>query len=514
MKLLQLLLLVAIGSLCSCNEKRELVHINVADIAAVSDKSLHLDDSKIRENIRHFVMADTGRERADIHARRHYLGGGDLVWITRGGVSGKADSLLSYVVRIEAEGIPREHFLYSDISADLERVRNMRFDETRNADINRVYARLEFHLTKAFLRYVEGQRFGYVDPYETFNRLDVRDSDSVRVSYRQLYDIHTRRPDKQFVASAFAVIVQPDDSVAAFLRDSHPENPLYYTLLQHLQGGLSQPERRRVMANMERARWRVGDYPHLHKKYVLVNIPSVHLLAVDGSERMTMRIGLGSLETKTPLLTSRIKRMDFNPQWVIPKSIIKKSVANHAGSSSYFNSHNYFIQQRSTGKTVDPVHATRDMLLSSDYSVIQRGGIGNALGRVIFRFDNNFSIFMHDTSNPGVFSQADRSVSHGCIRVERPFDLAVFMLDDKDESLIDRMRYSMTVKYAQGARQQADDDVQVDKKRLVHSVPVKPEVPVFITYFTIYPDADGRLVDYPDIYGFDAALLNCLDKIF
>ena len=503
------------GSLCSCNEKKEFVHIEFADFAAVTDNNLRLDNDKIQENIRHFVMADTGNERADIHARRHYLNGGRLLWITRGGVSSKADSLLAYVARVEAEGIPREHFLYSDISADLERVRELRFDISKRGDINRVYARLEFRLTKAFLRYVEGQRFGYVDPYRALNNLDVRDSDSVRVSYRQLYDVPTRRPDRTFVASAFAAIVQPDDSVASFLRESRPENPFYYVLARRLSAGLPYAERRRVLVNMERARWRVGDYPHMHKKYVLVNIPSVHLLAVDGSERMTMRIGLGSLETKTPLLTSRIKRMDFNPQWIIPKSIIKKSVANHAGSSYYFDSHNYFIQQRSTGKTVDPSHATRDMLLSSDYSVIQRGGIGNALGRVIFRFDNNFSIFMHDTSNPGVFSQSDRSVSHGCIRVERPFDLAVFMLGEKDEALVDRMHYSMTVKYAQGKKDGADDeDVKVDKSRMVRSVPVKPEVPLFITYFTIYPDADGRLVDYPDIYGLDTALLSQLDKCF
>ena len=103
-----------------------------------------------------------------------------------------------------------------------------------------------------------------------------------------------------------------------------------------------------------------------------------------------MRICLGSLETKTPVLNSHIKRMDFNPQWIIPKSIIRKSVCHHAGDNAYFDNRNYFIRERKTEKTVDPSVATGSMLCSNDYMVIQRGGKGNALGRVIFRFDNDY----------------------------------------------------------------------------------------------------------------------------
>lgn len=58
------------------------------------------------------------------------------------------------------------------------------------------------------------------------------------------------------------------------------------------------------------------------------------------------------------------------------------------------------------------------MLISGAYGIAQRGGKGNALGRIIFRFDNNFSVFLHDTNSKGVFGQEDRGVSHGCIRIE------------------------------------------------------------------------------------------------
>ena len=501
-------------ALCSCREERRNVSVSLDSFADMADPAYRIDAGLLNENIRRTALADTDRETPDIHARRHYLGGGGLVWITRGGVSAKADSLLAYIATVDTMGFSREKFCYTALCGDLRRARSLGFEpgaDSRN-NINKVYARLEYRLTKAFLRYAEGMRFGFVNPYDAFNRLDIRDSDSVRVSYRALYDVPTRRPDRQFVADAFAAMSGDGAAVGSFLAASRPENPLYPVLARRLSQPLAAAERRRVLCNMERARWRHGDYPDRHSKYVVVNIPSLQLAAVDAGQRLVMRIGLGSLATKTPLLTSRVKRMDFNPQWIIPKSIIKKSVRQHAGSRSYFESRDYFVQQRSTGREVDPATVTPNMLMSQDYLVIQRGGEGNALGRIIFRFDNDFSIFMHDTSNRGVFARGDRSVSHGCIRVERPYDLAVFMLADRDERLMARMKYSMTVKY--GRHRTGDDDLSnpIDRSMMVRSLAVKPEVPLFITYYTLYPGADGSLVAYDDIYGYDPVIYARIQK--
>ena len=508
-------LLVA-NMLCSCHEKKVNVSVTLDSFADMTDDAYRLEADKIHENIRRVALADSDRETADIHTRRHYLDGGSLVWLTRNGVSDKADSLLAYIETVDSIGFSRDKFCYSAIRGDLRRVRELDFDadgDSRNG-INRVYARLEYNLTKAFLRYTEGMRFGFVNPYDAFNRLDVRDSDSVHVSYRALYDVPTKRPDREYLSRAFRAMAADGVSVGAFLKESRPENPLYWAFLKRLSQPMPVAERRRVLCNMERSRWRHGDYPQNHRKYVLVNIPSLHLLAVDGSGCMSMRIGLGSVETKTPLLTSRIKRMDFNPQWIIPKSIVKKSVKQHAGNRGYFESRDYFIQQRSTGLEVDPAAVTSDMLMDKDYLVIQRGGEGNALGRIIFRFDNDFSIFMHDTSNRDVFSRGDRSVSHGCIRVERPYDLAVFMIADKDERLMERMKYSMTVKY--GRHRTDDDDATdpIDRKMMIRSQKVEPQVPLFITYYTLYPDANGELVGYNDIYGFDNVIYSRISKYF
>lgn len=508
-----LALAVVSSMLCSCGRKDEHVHVTKDSFADFVDTSYRLDEGKFLDNIHELVMSDSQRGISDIHARRHYLNNGGIVWMTRCGVSSKADSLLAYVAKADSFGFSPESFYYSTISKDLERVRRLDFctDSNTHDDVNMVYARLEYYLTKAFLKYTEGQRFGFINPYDTFNRLDVRDSDSVRVTYRSLYDVPTCRPDKKFVEEAFAAMGKGAWEVGQFLRASYPENPMYPVFCGKLRQANSVVTRRKLACNIERSRWRHGDYPQKHKKYVLVNIPTLHLEAVDGNETMIMRIGFGRLDTKTPLLTSRVKRMDFNPQWVIPKSIVKKSVRQHAGNRAYFDSHNYFVRERKTGKVVAPEKTTSDMLMSPNYMVVQRGGIGNALGRVIFRFDNDYSIFMHDTSNPGVFVRNDRSVSHGCIRVERPYELAVFMLADKDEHTMARMKYSMTVRYGAKDAMPSEDD-GIDKNMLVRSLKVEPQVPIFITYYTLYPDSKGQMNDYEDVYGYDAVLYRLLQK--
>ena len=501
-------------ALCSCNERKVDMHVSLDAFAELREPYLQIDEDKVSENIRRLAFADRPQMTADRHARTYYLEGGRPMWLSRKGADSRVDSVLKYVAKVDSFGFSREDFCYTTISRDLARVQNLDFDTLPDAynGINCVYARLEYSLTKAFLRYCEGQRFGFTNPYDLFNRLDVRDSDSVHVSYRSLYGVPTKLARSEFLDEAYGAIVSGCEKVGAFMQASYPENPLYPEFCKMLSRTLSAAERRRVFCNIERSRWRHGDYPQLHKKRVVVNIPSLHLVATDGDEHLSMRIGLGSLKTKTPLLTSRIKRMDFNPQWIIPKSIIKTSVRHNAGNTAYFESHDYFIRQRSTGKVVDPANVTGDMLMSTDYLVIQRGGEGNSLGRIIFRFDNDYSIYLHDTSNRNVFSRNNRSVSHGCIRVEKPYDLAVFMLADKNEALMKKIEYSMTVKYGRHRTEDDDLNTPINRRMMLRSLKVEPQVPLFITYYTLYPDANGTLIGYDDIYGYDPVIYQRIQK--
>lgn len=483
------------------------MHVSLDAFAELRKPYLQIDEDKVSENIRRLAFADRPQMTADRHARTYYLEGGRPMWLSRKGADSRVDSVLKYVAKVDSFGFSREDFCYTTISRDLARVQKLDFDTLPDADngINRVYARLEYSLTKAFLRYCEGQRFGFTNPYDLFNRLDVRDSDSVHVSYRSLYGVPTKLARSEFLDEAYGAIVSGCEKVGAFMQASYPENPLYPEFCKMLSRTLSAAERRRVFCNIERSRWCHGDYPQLHDKYVLVNVPTQQLEAVEKNDRITMRIALGSMETKTPLLTGRIKRIDFNPQWIIPKSIIKTSVRHHAGDVGYFERHSYFVRERKSGKIISPAFVTADMMMSHDYHVVQRGGKGNALGRIIFRFDNDYSIYLHDTSSPSVFANRNRIVSHGCIRVERPYDLAVFMLADKDERVMEKMKYTIAADLSnEGA--ETDERPVIDKSKLLHSLSVKPTVPLFITYYTLYPNADGVMTGYDDIYGFDPVI--------
>ena len=132
------------------------------------------------------------------------------------------------------------------------------------ADINRVYARLEYNLTKAFLRYCSGQHFGYLNAEYVMNHCDVKDSDSVRVTYYQLFDIKVKHPDENFFSKAMRKI--RNDSVARFLKEIQPKNTLYPALCKRLkEGGLSEAQRLTTICNIERSRWYLEDAPEQHK---------------------------------------------------------------------------------------------------------------------------------------------------------------------------------------------------------------------------------------------------------
>ena len=153
------------------------------------------------------------------------------------------------------------------------------------------------------------------------------------------------------------------------------------------------------------------------------------------------------------------------------------------------------------------------MLLSGNYRVGQEGGSGNALGRIIFRFPNNFSVFLHDTSSPGVFNRDDRGVSHGCVRVQRPFDLARFLFSTPpDDWTLDKLRISMGMApETERGKEYVADLEPGQQPQLMRWQGVSPRVPLYITYYTLFPVPGGQLTVYPDVYGYDRVLAKALE---
>ncbi len=503
----------------SCHEKIANPNhsLTLADYESLDSSAYALNSHRIREGIDSLSRNDRDSMFADFATRGHYAREKSFVWINRKGIDARADSLVSALQAVDSMGFNPRKFRIPQIAEDIKRMRMLDFDEQRNR-INIVAARLEYNLTKAYLRYAVGQRFGFMNPTAVLNHLDVLDSDSNRTNYRTLFDIKIPHANKKFVELALHKVQV--DSLSSFLHALEPRGVFYNRLQSGLHGAEADSfGRMRMLVNMERCRWRVPDYPGAHEKYILVNIPSYHLRAVDGDSVFIMRTAFGSVETKTPILISKVKRMDINPQWIMPKSIIKTSILPRLGNSYYFMQRQYFIRDRKTGKNVSPRQVSRDMLLSGQYLVAQRGGEGNALGRIIFRFDNNLSIYLHDTSSRDVFNTSERDVSHGCVRVEKPFDLAVFMLQDKDESLISKIHYSMQAdvspvgiaKEEFSPQMQAVNDT-LQRKLLIGKVEVNPQVPIFILYFTLYPDESGKIEIFEDVYGYDGVIYRQLQN--
>lgn len=461
-----------------------------------------LNSYKIRNYIGRLAEEDAVSFAMDRQAKRYYAESNPFIWINRLGVHDRADTLLKIIRNAEYYGFSKSMFRVVQIEKDIECIRNL--DVMNSEDINLVMARLEYNLTKAYLRYSAGQYYGLVNPNHIYNSLEKYNVDSVTVRYRQLCDLKVRRPDVRFYTMAVSKAF--NDSVAEFLSEIRPSGTLFKLLVQRLNSpNLTRNEIQKIACNIERCRWRLKSLSNIesHSKYVVVNIPSFCLRAIDNGNIQTMRIGCGTTGYKTPMLASRITRMDINPQWIVPKSIAKGFVNNY----TYMHKMGMFVYDKKNGK-LPPESVSYNKVMSGEQYIIQAGGPENSLGRIIFRFDNNFSVFLHDTSSPWVFGRNQRAVSHGCVRVERPFDLALFMLGDKSEELADKLKYSMTVKSVNDKDSVVKQ--KIDCKRFINSLNVRPSIPLFITYYTFYYDDSGRLAEYDDIYGYDEVLIKKL----
>lgn len=436
---------------------------------------------------------EKGKTIADIATRQYYQDANHLLWTNIHGTSVQADSLIKNIEELCQYGISPTYFRLEQIKTDLQRIRQL---DLHDENLNHLSARLDYNLTRAYLRYAMAQQFGFCDPSQLLNHIDVRDSDSVRITYNQVFDIPIRHTSREAALVALRKVVH--DSVAPFLSELQPPSPLYKQLANAYTTATTDSRRNTLLVNMERCRWRLRSYPHQQERYVVVNLPSYHLRMVGPDSVSQMRIGCGTVKTKTPLLTSMIERMDVNPIWVIPGSIVEKEVARHCGDSSWFSRHRYFVRNRKSGHTLPGYQASWSMLHDKAYMVFQQGGKGNSLGRIIFRFNNSFAVFIHDTSSPAFFARDSRSVSHGCVRVERPYDLALFLLGDKAAQYADDLLYNMKA-----------DSID-DKSRHIGSLNVEPKVPIYITYYTAYPAIDGTLEFLPDIYGYDKHILEYL----
>ena len=447
-----------------------------------------------------------GKTEAELSAFGNYVYSLDSTlegkWFTRMGVSEDADSMLSYLRReLPRNGLDTTAFFIPQIAEDLDMVHQLAFDSL-GQNINEVLTRLDSHLTKAYVEYTTGQRYGFMRPDKVLNRLQMKPDSS---GYVQLFDHEVKRPDY-----AEAEHQMTSDGRMGYLMASQPTNDIYRKLQQKLEQTTDAAERQKLAINMERCRWQLSQPEGvLTSRMVLVNIPAQQLWAVGGDSVLNMRICCGAYATRTPLLNSTISYLQVNPDWIIPQKIVETDITRHAGDSAYFARNHYYIVNRSTGDTLRVKTVTASQLLTGKLRVGQKGGAGNSLGRIVFRFPNNFAVYLHDTNNRGAFQRERRTLSHGCVRVQKPFDLACFLLPDADEWMKDRLRISMDIRpeSEQGKEWLKEHAEDPRPYRLMVYSDVSPKVPVHILYFTAFPNPETGAVEFwPDLYDYDKAI--------
>jgi murein L,D-transpeptidase YcbB/YkuD len=249
---------------------------------------------------------------------------------------------------------------------------------------------------------------------------------------------------------------------------------------------------RQIELTLERLRWLP---PLVGHRMLVVNIPAFRLFAFDsvggtGVPTVHMRVIVGkALDTRTPVLVEQLRYLEFQPYWNVPRSILTQEILPQLRRRpTYLREHDMELvgpRDRVVGDAITP--AALERLASGELRLRQRPSPRNPLGRVKFVFPNTADVYLHGTPDTALFAQKRRDFSHGCIRVERPGDLAAWVLGDQLVWPRDSVAAAMA---AQPTR------------RALLSRPM----PVVLFYATALALPGVGMAFYEDIYGHDRRL--------
>ncbi|MCK4203231.1 L,D-transpeptidase family protein [Brucella pituitosa] len=292
-------------------------------------------------------------------------------------------------------------------------------------------------------------------------------------------------------AHADASIYDPE--LAAAIKDyqklsgSTPDGIIGKNTIAALQGEQDSVKRDRILYSMERLRWLPHDFG---SRYVMVNQPSYRAeYFEDGKEKLAMNVVIGSPTHQTYFFYNKVQTVVFNPSWGVPRSIIlNEMLPKVMRDTSYLDRNGYEVYVGGKKVSASAVNWSAVAAGKAHVGIRQKPSLDNALGELKILFPNTHDIYMHDTPAKSYFSRDMRALSHGCIRLERPRDMAAAVLGKPVEEL---------GKY-----------FGKDERGLKVANPV----PVYIAYFTAWPDANGNVRFFNDIYDRDSGLQKAFDK--
>lgn len=249
-----------------------------------------------------------------------------------------------------------------------------------------------------------------------------------------------------------------------------PNSTITKTLIKDLNVPIEE-RIKTIIINMERCRWVSNDIPKA-KELIAINIPSYQLSYFKNQEVvLRSKVVVGKTLNKTVIFSGMMKHIVFSPYWNIPNSILKNEILpGIAKNPNYLAEHN---MEWNEGR------------------VRQKPGLKNSLGLIKFLFPNSNDIYLHDTPSKSLFEREERAFSHGCIRVDKPKDLAIEILKDDPKWTPEKIEEAMN-------------------KGKETWYTLKEKIPVYIGYFTAWIDNDGTIHFYNDIYKRDELLASML----
>jgi murein L,D-transpeptidase YcbB/YkuD len=481
---------------------------------------------------------------------KHYAAHQDFVWISGSGLNSRAEQALRVLADAGSHGLdPAEYAVH---------VPNAAFSMDDMPARQRELAAFELELSARVLRYVRDSVRGRIDPNRlsgyhdfapkpldlareleklsrTFDTAVLLDSyHPQNEEYRQLrieLEALEAAEENDIVVDPKLVLKPGGKSaelpklIALIERKASPEFATKHTILlalsrnsedytqdlvplikeaQEAQGlkgdgvigprtvqvfaGVSKADRvGKVRVALEQLRWHPSE---LGARRVFINQPAYTATYYEnGVEKLSMRTVVGKVSNQTSFFQDEIEQIDYNPYWGVPQSIIvNEMLPRLRGDPGYLDRAGYEVTDASGQRISSSSINWSQYGGKVPYNVRQTPSEANALGELKILFPNKHAIYMHDTPQKALFDRESRAFSHGCVRLHQPREMAAAVLG-RD---VDYVRAKLAAGHS--------------------SEKIPGNIPVYVAYFTAWPDKAGAVQYYPDVYSRDEKVLTAIDR--
>ena len=303
--------------------------------------------------------------------------------------------------------------------------------------------------------------------------------------------INKKMPADTAVLRTAAENLVKGEEVSKVMESLEPEFPVYKSLKKHYTRLITENKKDSaavVAESLNAYRW-IHRQSNGAPRIVMVNIRGAYLTGMDatGKDMISMRTVAGKRDTPTPTIDTYATSIVTNPYWNVPKSIAIKEIFPKAARDENYLSRNKIEIIKGKGEVVDPADIDWESMTAEKfpYRFRQETGGDNSLGLLKVEIKNPLAIYLHDTNARYLFASDQRWRSHGCVRVQRPTDLANFMAGEKlleNDSLTEPDTVSVPPKWHK----------------------LKKRIPVFLLYLGADCNEKGDLLYFADVYKRDA----------